>query len=361
MLGLEGSTRMIEEGDACSKKAYSWAEKTFAFRRGLEGAVEENAKASYAQITHFGSTRLAVASDGIGTKIELAERTGVYDTLGYDLTAMLVDDIICNGAIPTNLSNILDVDLLDEEIVNDLMRGLYDAARMASIAVTGGEIAELGARISGYGEKMHFNWCATGMGYLPEGRKLITGEDVKAGDAIIALASRGFRSNGYTLIRQTMEKEFGSEWHLKEYSPSKNWGELLLTPSLIYAPVLAKCLDSEYPIHALAHVTGGGIPGNLRRMLKANRLGADLFDLFNPQPFMKQIQEMAGVDDQTAYTLWNMGNGMLIVVRDKDKQDILNRITENHYQAKHVGVVVEDEDIWISSKSFGSSRLKFRT
>ncbi|SCA63133.1 Phosphoribosylformylglycinamidine cyclo-ligase [Chlamydiales bacterium SCGC AG-110-M15] len=359
-LNLEEPTRMIQEGDHCSHTAYSWAEKTFAFRHKRPGEINQSLKASYAQIVDYGSTRLAIASDGIGTKIEIAERMQIYDTLAYDLVAMVVDDLICNGAIPANLSNILDVDRLDHAIINDLMKGLHDAAHMASISITGGEIAELGSRMAGYGDRMHFNWCATGIGYLPEGREVMTGYNVRAGDAIIALASRGFRSNGYTLIRKVLQGQFGPEWHLKEYSPSKTWGELLLTPSLIYTPVLNKCLNSDLPIHALAHITGGGIANNLRRMLKVNRLGADLYDLFEPLPFMKHLQDLADLDDHSAYTMWNMGNGFLVVVPDRNKQEVLDLITENHYQARIAGVVTDEEDILITSPSDRTHEMRYK-
>ena len=105
----------------------------------------------------FNGVKIGMTSDGIGTKIELAERTGIYNTIGFDLVAMVADDLAANGIETVNLSNILDVDFLDADIVDQLMEGLYKAAKFANITVTGGEIAELGSRIGGYGDRMHFN------------------------------------------------------------------------------------------------------------------------------------------------------------------------------------------------------------
>ncbi|MFH1727277.1 MAG: AIR synthase-related protein [Pseudomonadota bacterium] len=342
----------IDLGNKCSKTAFSWAKRTFIFRKKLPGMVSEQLDGSFSNIIHFGQEKIAIASDGIGTKIELAERCGVYNTLGYDLVAMVCDDLIANGVEPTSISNILDVDYLDHKIVNSLMEGLYNAARFAKITVTGGEIAELGSRISGFGKNMHFNWCSTALGYLPKDQDLIDGSKISKGDCIIALKSKGFRSNGFSKIRSIMEASFGENWHEKTYEaksikqekPDTNssWGQILLSPSLIYSPVITKTLNKKIPIHGIAHITGGGIIDNLSRVLEKSGFGADIYNVFKPQDFMIQMQKLGEVPDKIAYRLWNMGNGMLVIVPAKNKNDIIDTFHKYGYFAQVAGQVISD-------------------
>jgi len=228
----------IDLGNQCSQIAYNWAKKTFSNRKDKPGDQKLGIDGAFSNVINFNGIRLGISSDGIGTKIELAERCGIYHTLGYDLVAMVVDDLAANGFEATNISNILDVDFLDSEIVDKLMQGLADASQVAKVSVPGGEIAELGSRIGGWGSGMHFNWCSTAIGFLPATlTEPISGISMKAGDAIISLASRGFRSNGFSLIRKVMQDKFGNNWHDQKFSDA-TWGEILLTPSLIFAPLI---------------------------------------------------------------------------------------------------------------------------
>jgi len=234
----------IDLGNSCSQIAYGWAKKTFANRKSGSGNPLPSAAGGFSTVIDIGGVHIGISSDGIGTKIELAERMGIYNTLGFDLLAMVADDLAANGIETVNISNILDVDHLDANIVDQLMEGLHKAADFARITITGGESAELGNRIGGYGKGMHFNWGATGIGILPNGKEIIDGRSVKAGDLLIALKSRGFRSNGFSLLRRIMENKFGSEWHKADYKSGKTWGEILLTPSLIYTPLIAQSVPA---------------------------------------------------------------------------------------------------------------------
>ncbi|MDZ7821846.1 MAG: AIR synthase related protein [Candidatus Marinimicrobia bacterium] len=184
--------------------------KPFGNRPAGEGSPVPGLDGAFSNIMDFRGVKIGMSSDGIGTKIEVAERTGIYDTLGYDLIAMTADDLAANGMETVNLTNILDVDHLDHAVVDALMRGLHDAAGVANIVITGGEIAELGGRICGYGRGMHFNWCAAGTAVLPEGTEPVDGSGISAGDSVIALKSRGFRSNGFSLLRNVMRERSGT-------------------------------------------------------------------------------------------------------------------------------------------------------
>lgn len=347
----------IDLGNKCSQIAYSYAKKTFANRPPGTGNPLVSADGGFSNIMDFNGVKIGMSSDGIGTKIELAERTGIYGTLGFDLIAMVADDLAANGIETVNLSNILDVDNLDAEIVEQLMKGLQEAADFSGITITGGEIAELGNRIGGYGEKMHFNWGASGVGILPPGKEIVDGRHIKAGDRVLALKSRGFRSNGFSLLRKIMQDNFGSEWHIASFNDEETWGEKLLTPSLIYSPFISKLIQNNVELNGCVHVTGGGLSDNLARILKVNRLGAELSDIFEPLPVMRKIQELGGIPEEQAYRLWNMGNGMLLIADAAQTSVILEQAARGKYEAKVCGQIVAQPKITIDTRGRHPQRL----
>ncbi len=350
----------IDLGNRCSKIAYNWAKKTFDLRNPGTGNPLVNVDGGFANIMDYGGVKVGISSDGIGTKIELAERTGIYSTLGYDLIAMVADDLAASGMETVNLSNILDVDNLDVEIVDELMKGLSEAASFARITITGGEIAELGTRIGGYGNRMHFNWGATGVGILPAGQQIIDGRAINPGDIVISLKSRGFRSNGFSLIRKIMEEQFGSDWHKADYGEGKTWGEVLLTPCLIYTPLIADLIKAGHGIHGIAHITGGGLADNFSRILRDKNMGAEVNNLFEPLPVMKKVQELGNVPEEQAYLLWNMGNGMLIVIDNKEADTILDTINLKKYEAKICGQITNQPEIKYQTTGKDPQKLTYR-
>ncbi|NPA67017.1 MAG: phosphoribosylformylglycinamidine cyclo-ligase [Chlorobi bacterium] len=343
----------INLGNKSSKIAYNYAIETFRNRKGKRGAVASESKGGFSNLIIFGKERIGIGSDGIGTKAELAERTGIYDTLGYDLVAMVADDLAATGFEPTNLSNVIDVDYLDAEIIDDLMKGLKDACNFAGIAITGGEIAELGNRISGFGNKMHFNWSATAIGILPEILKTeINGGNIKTGQLIFTLKSRGFRSNGFSSIRRILKENFGDNWHNETYDGKNTWGEKMLTPSLIYSPLINEIITSGIELTGMAHITGGGIFDNLRRILKHNNVGANLNNLYQPLPEILKIQELGKVSNEDAYLWWNMGNGMLLVADEKYTDNILQKAEQMNYECQIAGTVTAGGNIQVEFPAF---------
>jgi len=345
----------IDLGNKCSKTAYQWAKNSFKFRRKKAGEAMMNVDDSFSNILQFPGCRLGISSDGIGTKIELAERTGIYNTIGFDLVAMVVDDLAANGLEATNISNIIDVDHLDHDIIDQMMQGLYKAAEECEIAISGGEIAELGSRISGYGKRMHFNWCSTAIGMLPENLdKPVDGSDIEAGDVIISLKSRGFRSNGYSLVRKIMQNNFGDDWHSEKYNNNISWGEILLTPSIIYTKLITKIIASNLKLNGIVHVTGGGIPDNLKRILKGRNLGAVINDLHEIPAFVQKVKDLGEITSKQAYRLWNMGNGMLLICKKEIAGNILDIINESGFKAKIAGKIIEGEKVSIRSNKENS-------
>lgn len=338
MVNQKNSGLDIDLGNLCSKDAFGWAKTTFPNRQNKVGETALKVDGAFANMLAFGQQRIGIASDGIGTKIELAERTGIYDTLGFDLVAMVADDLATAGFEPVSISNIIDVDVLNRETINSLMKGLTAACNFSGMSISGGEIAELGNRISGYGKGMHFNWCSTAIGTLPDALATpIDGSQVKANQTVIALQSQGFRSNGFSMVRRIMQDQFGDSWHKEKYNSTKTWGEILLSPSLIYTPFINSLIESGITPSGIAHITGGGIFDNFERVLKTNKLGTVLDNLFEPLEVMQRLIDLGNVATEKAYLYWNMGNGMLMVVNDSEVDQVLETAKTLNYNAQVAG------------------------
>lgn len=344
----------IKMGDRASKIAYGFAKTTFASRKNMIGepVIDEG---SFAGMMDMGDFYIVQGDDGVGTKMEVAERIGKFDTIGYDLLAMVADDAICLGAETISISNTLDTNKVDPDIIHDLMKGLAKACIEQKVVIPGGEIAEVGRSVNGN------VWNATAVGVL-EKEKTITGNEIKSGDMIIALHERGFRSNGFSLVRYILEKEFDVNVYNKPSPFGKSWGEMILKPSIIYSSALLELLgrfgeDRKFNIKGIAHITGGGIPGNFNRILKRTGLGADFNDLFPPSAMVKEIQKIGNVSEVEAYKTWNMGNGMMIVIDKEDADMVLNALS---CEAKIVGSIIKDKKIIINSKGANSQKLIFK-
>ncbi len=349
----------IDLGNACSKTAYTWAKRSFENRWNKIGMPCLGVEGGFSNMMDYGELRIAMSSDGIGTKVELAERLGVYDTLGFDLVAMTCDDLVANGIEPVNLTNILDVDRLDHRVVDQLMKGLHDAAKQAGIAVVGGEIAELGDRIGGWGTGMHFNWCATAIGVLPKGREPIDGKAIRPGHAVVSLRSRGFRSNGFSLVRRIMQQVHGPQWHKAMADDRRSWGEVLLSPSLIYSPLVIGLIRERCALHGVVHVTGGGLADNLGRVLAGNGLGAHLDEIHEPQSFVRALQALGDVPEEQAYRLWNMGNGMLLVMPPSEVAKACKFAAGKGYMARPCGRITDTKHIVIESRGNHPTELVY--
>lgn len=322
----------LDLGDRASRLAWTLARGTAPVRQGRSGAL--GAVGHFAQILHFGDKTLAFSTDGVGTKVEVAERMGRYDTLGYDLVAMAADDLLCVGAEPTNLVNAMDVDRIDEATVGALMGGLAAAAREEGLALAGGEIAELGARVTGYGRGMHLNWTAAALGEV-----VCAPEGARPGDAVLVLREAGLRANGFTLARQILSAAVGEDWHNADFQ-GERWGDLLLTPARLYAPVITAMWREGLQPRALAHLTGGGLPGNLPRVLGG--FGADLPDLFAAPPWITELARLGSVSAAAAYRHWNCGQGMAVVLAPEEVAAAIGTCDQRGVDAQIAGVITAE-------------------
>jgi phosphoribosylformylglycinamidine cyclo-ligase len=279
---------------------------------------------------------LVATTDGVGTKLEVARAAGVLSTVGYDLVAMCVDDLVCTGAEPLFFLDYLAVGLVDPERVAELVAGIDAACLEVGCALLGGETAEhpglLGAD--------QFDLAGFAVGVVERDEQL--GADrVVASDALVALASGGLRSNGYALARHVLFEVAGRSLGDPAWDGSdRTVQDELLLPSVLFAPHVRRAL-AAHPgaVHAAAHVTGGGIAANLARALPAH-LAADVDRTPIAVPaIFGEIQRLGGVEDEEMARACNLGVGMVLVVDAEHAAGVAATLTEGGVTAAVVGSV----------------------
>jgi phosphoribosylformylglycinamidine cyclo-ligase len=282
---------------------------------------------------------LVSGTDGVGTKVDLARRMGVLDTVGIDLVAMVVDDLVVPGAEPLFFNDYVSVGRLDPERVADLVRGIAAGCRLAGCALVGGETAEHPGLLA----EDEFDLAGFGVGVVE--RDAILGPDrVRPGDALVAMASSGLHSNGYSLVRRIVGDRDLAEPH----GLSAPLGEVLLTPTRIYALDLLT-LIGEVETHALCHVTGGGLPGNLPRVLP-DGLGAvvDTSTWVWPEVF-GWLAEAGPVDTDEMWRTFNCGVGMVAVVPPAVVDDAVASLVDRGVDAWVAGEVTDRAGVELTS------------
>ncbi|ADL59161.1 phosphoribosylformylglycinamidine cyclo-ligase [Methanothermobacter marburgensis] len=279
----------------------------------------------FAALVRMGDVAIAMSTDGVGSKILVAEMMSRYDTVGIDCIAMVVNDILCVGAKPAALVDYLAVEEPDPDVADEIGKGLARGAEIAQVAIIGGETASLPGIIR------NLDLAATGIGFVDVDR-IITGENVGEGDAVIGLESSGIHSNGLSLARKVFFDELKLSVNDEMPGSAKTVGEELLEPTRIYVDPIMRLLESGVSVHGLAHITGGGF-GNLKRL---NRdVGYHLDSLPEPQEIFRTIHE-AGVDITEMYRVFNMGVGFCAVVSHDDLDDALDVLGDG---AHHIGNV----------------------
>jgi phosphoribosylformylglycinamidine cyclo-ligase len=278
---------------------------------------------------------LVSATDGVGTKALVAQAAGRFDTIGVDLVAMCVDDIVCQGAEPLFFLDYIAVGKLDPDHIEQLVEGIAQGCRQAGCALIGGEMAEHpGAMDPG-----EFDLVGFAVGVV-ERDQLITGEHVAAGDVLIGLPSPGLRSNGYSLARKVLLQDAGRNlgdpaW---DGAPHSLEDELLL-PSVVYAPALAD-LQRVVDVRALAHVTGGGLAGNLQRVLPEGVDAQVDARSWEPPRIFGEIQRLGEIDDAEMRRVFNLGIGMVAVVTAADAHQTLDVLRTAGHRAVEIGTLV---------------------
>jgi phosphoribosylformylglycinamidine cyclo-ligase len=253
-------------------------------------------------------TVLAAAADGVGTKLLVAQALDRHDTVGIDLVAMVVDDVVVTGAAPLFVLDYLAVGRLHPDRVAAIVAGVAEGCRLARCALLGGETAEH----PGAMEPDAYDLAGFAVGVVERSR-LLGPDRVAAGDVLLGIASSGLHANGFSLVRRVLERaRIGYDQDLPELGGPV--GEALLTPTRIYAPHLVDLLTAGVEVHALCHVTGGGLPGNLPRCLPAGLTARVDRASWAPPPVFGLLARLGPVDDQELARATNLGVGMVAVL-----------------------------------------------
>lgn len=320
-------------------KAIKGMLSSLRFKREGKGRALEG---HYAGLVEFEDYALVLCTDGVGTKVKIATALKKWDTVGIDCIAMNVNDAICVGAEPLAFVDYLAIDDPDPQVTKDIGKGLEEGARLSNVSIIGGETATLPEIVSG------FDLAGTCLGYVKKDG-IVTGEKISKGDILIGLESSGIHSNGFTLVRKTLEeKDIAFDEKTPEIGYSdKTVGEVLLTPTRIYVEEILEVLK-RINVHGLAHITGGGLK-NLSRLNENVRFLID--DPLNPHSEFVFIQQLGNIEDVEMYRTFNMGMGFVVIVSEEDAEETL-QILKRHakYTVKKVGHVEEGSGVVVPSK-----------
>ena len=277
----------------------------------------------YASVIKIGEELgIALSTDGVGTKLVLAEQLGRFDTVGIDCVAMNVNDVICVGAEPLAMLDYIAIEKADPEVCEEIGVGLARGAEKAGIEIPGGELAQLGQLVRG----VDVSGACFGTVALDA---IVDGSAVEPGDVVIGLPSTGLHSNGYTLARTAL-----ADIPLDDDRLGRPLGDVLLEPTEIYVKPIVELLRSEVEVRGLAHITSGGTK-NLLRL--AAEVGYEIDDPLPVPPVFDLIQEHGGVSDEEMSEVFNLGCGFCVVVSEGDAEAALELLRRHYPTAKRIG------------------------
>jgi len=279
----------------------------------------------YAGLLDMGSFALAMTTDGVGSKVLIANAIQKWDTIGIDCIAMNVNDLYAIGAEPIAFVDYLAVEKVDPERAAQIATGLARGAEVSNMTIVGGETASLPEIIRG------FDLAGTAIGIVDKD-KVVTGEKIQEGDKLVGVPSVGLHSNGYTLARAIIAE---SKYTYSDPMPGSDntIGEELLTPTRIYHEIVD--LVKKCNVHGLAHITGSG----LLKLHRITTLGFEITDPLEPQPIFRLLQELGNVDDSEMYKTFNMGMGFVVVVAKEDVQKACQIMGPG---SKEIGSIVKE-------------------
>lgn len=284
---------------------------------------------------HMEAPVLVSSTDGVGTKLQIAFMMGKHDTVGIDLVAMCVNDVLVQGAKPLFFLDYLSTGKLDLELAEDVISGIGEGCKQAKCALIGGETAEM----PGFYGADEYDLAGFVVGIV-DNSKIIDGSEIRVGHKLIGLASSGLHSNGYSLVRKICFERAGLkiDSHIPELG--KTLGEELLTPTIIYSDVIG-AITNDLPVHGLAHITGGGIPDNVLRIIPDScgvRIEKNSWEIPPIFPFLQKAGEIS--EDEMRRT-FNNGIGMIAVAPAETAQEIMERLAAMDRDAFVIGEVTK--------------------
>lgn len=325
----------IDAGNQFVKMIKKDVEETFspAVLKGIGGFA-----ALYApNLSGYKEPVLVSGTDGVGTKLKIAFMLDKHDTVGIDLVAMCVNDILTIGARPLFFLDYLAVARLETEKASAIVSGIARGCREAGCALIGGETAEM----PGFYQPGEYDLAGFAVGIVDR-EKMITGDGIEAGDKIIGLASSGLHSNGYSLARKVfLEKE-----KLDLYEPlgkgGEPLGEILLSPTRIYVRTILKLME-EFDIKGLAHITGGGLLENVPRILPEGLTARIEKDSWPVAGVFRELQRLGGIAEEEMYRTFNMGVGMVVIAGKEEAEGILEAARALGEEAYLIGEIIQGD------------------
>ncbi len=320
------------------QKVAEWVHQTFSFCPSAPVKLPIGYFANVLQITP--DIGIAISTDGVGTKILVAEQLERFDTIGIDCVAMNVNDVLCVGARPISMVDYIAVQRLSPSFLTEVGIGLLEGARQAEVSIPAGEVAQVPEMIRSVKEGAGFDLVGTCIGVVhPD--KINTGKDVSPGDIVIGLRSSGVHSNGLTLARKSLLELGGM--NLNEFVPAlgRKLGDELLEPTRIYVKQILHLMDEGSDIKAMVHITGDGFM-NLARVEAP--VGFALDALPEPPPIFTLIQEKGEVPIEEMYTVFNMGIGFCLVVGPQDVKRVLTLLRQAGEMPCMLGKATDDHD-----------------
>ncbi len=312
----------------------SEVEKTFV--KGVMGTIGGFSGLFEPDFSGMQRPVLVSGTDGVGTKLKIAFLMDKHDTVGIDCVAMCVNDILCSGASPLFFLDYIALGKLNAQKVASIVKGVADGCVAAGCALIGGETAEM----PGFYPENEYDLAGFAVG-MADHKNLIDGADVKPGDALIAIASSGVHSNGFSLVRRVLEV---NEKTLSRYEPElkKTLGEELLTPTRIYADAIS-ALRAAVKVKALSHITGGGFYENIPRMLKEDVCAKIEKKALPRSPVFDLIMQKGNISEHDMYNTFNMGAGIVAVVSSDDASRAVLALNAVGERAHIIGECVKGE------------------
>ena len=287
----------------------------------------------YAGLIEYNKGIMTLHTDGVGTKILVAQAMNKYDTIGIDCIAMNVNDTVCLGATPVGYLSYVALEKTNDNLLKEITKGLVKGANMSNIAIVGGETAILSDIITGQKKDHNFDLAGMILGILENRKKMILGDKIKPGDVIIGIKSSGIHSNGLTLAREVLLKQ-----HSINDKPdyiNKSIGAELLTPTAMYSNVILKLVEKfGTRIHGLAHITGGAFT-KLKRLNERVDYVLDNLPVING--IFKQIMVDGNISEKEMYRTFNMGIGFCIIASRESADEIIETISIERMKASIIG------------------------
>ena len=278
---------------------------------------------------------LVSSTDGVGTKLKIAFMTGKHDTVGIDLVAMCINDIVVQGAKPLFFLDYLSMGKLEPALASDVIKGIGEGCKKAKCALIGGETAEM----PGFYGDNEYDMAGFAVGVV-DNSKIIDGSEIRVGHKLIGLASSGLHSNGYSLVRKICFDilKLQVDSHIPEFG--KSLGEELLTPTMIYSETILSVIK-DLPIHGLIHITGGGIPDNVLRVIPDSCSALIKKDSWEIPPIFPYLQKAGNISDSEMLRTFNNGIGMVAVVPEAAAQEIMERLGAMNIKAYVIGEIIK--------------------